>query len=78
MSWFKRKSDTSQTEQAVRNETAAIEIITHKNATKDLVNEAKEANDKLQELLVKNGFTVKIYIAAGGKTKTNTTKKVIT
>lgn len=74
MSWFNKKRKSDELDITRRADKAAIEIVTHKNATKKLVKEAHEANDKLQDLLVKNGFTVKIYIAAGGKTKTKVRK----
>lgn len=44
-----------------------VEVVVHKNAAKDAVVKAKEANKHLNELLVQNGFTLKIYLAAGGK-----------
>lgn len=75
MFWFNRQKKTDQLNRLERADRAAVEIVTHKDANKKLVKEAKAANDQLQNLLIKNGFTVKIYIAAGGKTKTNRTRK---
>lgn len=46
---------------------AAVEIVTDKQAKKEVVQKAKEANKVLNDLLVDNGFTLKIYLAAGGK-----------
>jgi len=75
MFWLRRKCKTAQKDRLKQADHAAIEIVTHKDATDKLFKETKAANDKLQDLLTKNGFTVKIYIAAGGKTKTNNTRK---
>ena len=44
-----------------------VEVELHKNATVEAAEKAKEANKHLNELLVANGFTLKIYIAAGGQ-----------
>lgn len=44
-----------------------VEIELHKNATKEAKAQADEANSHLQDLLVNNGFTLKIYLAAGGR-----------
>lgn len=41
----------------------------HKNATEEAANKAKQANEHLNELLVENGFTLKIYLAAGGQVR---------
>lgn len=46
-----------------------VEIEVAKNATDSALKTAKEANQKLNQLLVENGFTIKIYVAAGGKQK---------
>lgn len=46
-----------------------VEIMAHKNATAEAVQKAKNANQHLNELLLNNGFTLKIYLAAGGKIK---------
>lgn len=77
MTWFKKKHENEQLKRLQQAEKSAIEIVTHKNATKKLIKETKAANEQLQDLLVKNGFTVKIFIAAGGKTKTNRTRKTV-
>lgn len=44
-----------------------VEIEVHKNAGKKAKAKADEANAHLCELLEENGFTLKIYLAAGGK-----------
>lgn len=44
-----------------------VEVVVHKNATHEAIAKAQDANQKLNELLVENGFTLKIYLAAGGR-----------
>lgn len=46
-----------------------IDIEVYKSARKEAVKKAKESTEHLNDLLVENGFTLKIYIAAGGKRK---------
>jgi hypothetical protein len=65
MSWFKRKTEVKLTPAPVDQVT--FEIETHKEAKTEAVKEAKEASEKLNQLLVDNGFTLKIYLATGGK-----------
>lgn len=51
---------------------AQIEIVAHKDAKKEIVDEAEKVNKHLKELLVQNGFTLKIYLAAQSpRPKTN-------
>lgn len=67
MAWFNRnKTPKGNTEQSHDNR---VEVVVHQNATKEVVAAAKEANDHLRTLLDENGFTIKIFLAAGGKTK---------
>lgn len=47
--------------------TSRVEVELHKSASSDAAEKAKEANKHLNDLLVENGFTLKIYLAAGGK-----------
>lgn len=42
-----------------------IEIVAHQDAKKEIIEEAKAVNAKLKQLLVENGFHVRIYLAAG-------------
>lgn len=42
-----------------------VEIVAHKNATKEQVRQVNEANEKLQKVFDRNHFTVKLYVAAG-------------
>lgn len=44
-----------------------VEVELHKNASEEAAQKAKATNEHLKELLVENGFTLKIYLAAGGQ-----------
>lgn len=44
-----------------------VEVELHKGATEEAAKKAKEANAHLTDLLAANGFTLKIYLAAGGQ-----------
>lgn len=44
-----------------------VEVELHKGASEEAAQKAKEANQHLTELLAANGFTLKIYLAAGGQ-----------
>lgn len=46
-----------------------VEVELDKTATKEAAEKAKLANQHLNELLVRNGFTLKIYLATGGTPK---------
>lgn len=43
-----------------------VEIELHKDASKKAAEKAKATNKHLNELLDHNGFTLKIFLAAGG------------
>lgn len=47
--------------------TSRVEIELHKNASEQAAKKADLTNEHLKDLLVENGFTLKIYLAAGGK-----------
>lgn len=47
--------------------TSRVEVELHKNASEYAAQKAKETNQHLNDLLVENGFTLKIYLAAGGQ-----------
>lgn len=65
MSWFKRKQKAPPI--VVRlPATSRVEIELHKTASVDAAKKADQTNEHLKELLVENGFTLKIYLAAGG------------
>lgn len=67
MAWFNRnKLPKGETE---KSHDHRVEVVVHQNAAKEVVAEAKNVNDQLNKLLIDNGFTLKIYLAAGGKTK---------
>lgn len=67
MAWFnKNKTPHGETE---TSHDSRVEVVVHQNAAKEVVNEAKAVNQQLNKLLLDNGFTLKIYLAAGGKTK---------
>jgi hypothetical protein len=54
------------------NHDSRVEVVVHKNATREAVQSANEANKHLASLLEQNGFTLKIWVAAGGKHKGKT------
>ncbi len=67
MAWFNRnKTPQGNTEQSHDHR---VEVVVHQNAAKEIIDEAKTVNEQLNRLLLDNGFTLKIYLAAGGKTK---------
>lgn len=47
--------------------TSRVEVELHKGASEDAAYKANQTNKHLNDLLVENGFTLKIYLAAGGK-----------
>lgn len=66
MGIFRRKKDTPVVN-PVAEEQKIIEIVADKKAQHEVIQQAKEASERLNTLLVENGFTLKIYLAAGGK-----------
>lgn len=65
INFFKRRKKPIDTTIAVRN--ASVEIKADKDAKAEAFAEAKKATQHLNYLLeVENGFTMKIYLAAGG------------
>lgn len=44
-----------------------IEFVTHNDAKSKVIKDAKKANEVLKKVLEDNHFTIKIYLAAGGK-----------
>lgn len=67
MAWFNRnKTPKGATE---KSHDHRVEVVVHQNAAKEVIDEAKTVNEQLNKLLLDNGFTLKIYLAAGGKTK---------
>lgn len=47
-----------------------VSIEPHETARKEAFDEAREVNKKLNNLLVENGFTLKLWVATGGAHKT--------
>jgi len=75
MSFFKKKHEQPAVEFAPPA-TSRVEVELHKNASEKAALKATETNNHLNELLIENGFTLKIYIAAGGRQhKRDGTKK---
>ena len=67
MSWFKKKRKEDVVVQPPASSRVEVEI--HKSASREAAEKAKKTNEHLQDLLVENGFTLKIYLAAGGQPK---------
>lgn len=65
MAWFNKKKEMHKIA-----ETNSIDIVAQKTANKEVVAQAQEATKQLKELLDRNGFTIQIFLAAGGTTKT--------
>lgn len=64
MSWLKPKpKDPSMIIQPPA--ASRIEVELHKGASEDAAAKADQTNKHLTDLLVNNGFTLKIYMAAG-------------
>jgi hypothetical protein len=63
MSWFKKKRTEDFAIQPPISSRVEVEI--DKNASREAAEKAKKANEHLNTLLVENGFTLKIYLAAG-------------
>lgn len=66
MKFFRRKPNVVVKTSNMKDHDNRVEVVVHKNATEESLNKAKQANEKLNELLVENGFTLKIYLAAHG------------
>lgn len=72
MLWFNKREQPTLEEQKQLVHDTSIEIVAHKDAKASVVKEAHQVNAQLNKLLVGNGFTLKIYLAAGGRQpKTN-------
>lgn len=70
MGIFNRKKRVETPElKTPKDQQAMIEIVAHKDAKKEIIDKANEVNAHLNELLVKNGFIVKIVLAAQSPTK---------
>ncbi len=74
MSWFNRKKEVPP--MVIKPAaTSRVEIELHKGASEDAAKKADDTNKHLTDLLVENGFTLKIYLAAGGHQPEKSTKK---
>lgn len=70
MRWFNRKKE--EPPMIVAPPAASrVEVEIHKNASEEASKKAQETNQHLNDLLVENGFTLKIYLAAGGRQPKN-------
>ena len=65
---FKRKKDTQDPPVVITPPpTSRVEIELHKGASEDAAKKAEAVNQHVKELLVENGFTLKIALAAGAQ-----------
>jgi hypothetical protein len=64
--WFGRKKQYEKLRDELETR-IAIEVPEHQRAKQEAVNEAKRATEGLKETITRNGFTLKVHIAAGGK-----------
>lgn len=63
MKWLRRKPKEDITiKPSVANR---VEVELHKSANREAADKAKDVNAHLKDLLQQNGFTLKIYLAAG-------------
>lgn len=65
MRWFKRQPKVTPV-MIKPPATSRVEVELHKGATEHAAQKAIITNRHLTDLLVENGFTLKIYLAAGG------------
>jgi len=73
MAWFqKKRTEDIHVEPPA---SSRVEVELHKNASKEAAEKAKTANQHLNDLLVQNGFTLKIYLATGGSPNKRNRKK---
>jgi hypothetical protein len=66
MSWFNRKPKVEQI-LVTPPPTSRVEVELHKGASEEAAQKATEVNEHVKDLLLENGFTLKIYLAAGGQ-----------
>lgn len=69
MKWFSKRPQIQVKATRTHEHDDRVEVVVHKNATEEAITKAKEANQKLNELLEQNHFTLKIYLATGGQIK---------
>lgn len=66
MGWFNRKPKVEPIV-VTPPPTSRVEVELHKGASIEAAKKAYEVNEHVKDLLVENGFTLKIYLAAGGQ-----------
>lgn len=66
MSWFNRKYKAEPIV-VTPPPTSRVEVELHKGASEQAAAKAIAVNQHVKDLLVENGFTLKIYLAAGGQ-----------
>lgn len=67
MGWFKRKKSEAPPVVITPPPTSRVEIELHKGASEDAAKKADMVNQHVKDLLVENGFTLKIALAAGAQ-----------
>lgn len=66
MSWFRKKKQV-QPVTITPPPTNRVEIELHKGASEEAAKKAEQVNEHVKDLLVENGFTLKIALAAGAQ-----------
>lgn len=74
MLWFNRKKKPEPIVLAPPA-SSRVEVELHKNASEEAAQKAQQTNKHLNDLLVENGFTLKIFLAAGGHQPTKESGK---
>lgn len=62
----RKKHDVSPPLELTPPAQSRVEIELHKTASEEAAAKAQATNQHLNDLLVENGFTLKIFLAAGG------------
>jgi hypothetical protein len=66
MLWFKSRK-LLEKERLAHERAVTVEIEHHKQETAKVIAQTKKVTDNFNRLLNKNGITIKIHVAAGGK-----------
>lgn len=74
--WFKKREPTPSPIIVEPPATSRVEIELHKGASEEASQKAQVTNQHLTDLLVENGFTLKIFLAAGGHLPAKSKKDV--
>jgi chaperonin cofactor prefoldin len=61
--WWFHKNKRLQDDHDVDQKDSIVEVIAHKKATKQQINETKKINKELNRIFADNHFTLKIYLA---------------